>query len=434
MDGVIWFLFVGALMVVMTMVSATLRRAPMTSSIVYLGVGFVVGPHALGLIRLDRIEDAAVLEHVTELAVLISLFSAGLKLRLPLSAPEWRVPLLLASASMVVTVGLIGLVAVLGLGMPVGAAVLLGAILAPTDPVLAASVHVLGPEDPDRLRFSLTGEAGLNDGAAFPLVLLGLGLLGFRDLGDLGWRWALRDVVWAIGGGLAIGTVMASGVSRLVLLLRRRSEETASLDDFLALGLICLSYGTALWAHTYGFLAVFASGLALRRAERRETRDQTLGFVADADEQRSKPERQSADMARAVLGFNEQLERFAEVVIVLILGAMLSAGDFSPKYLWLAPVLFLAIRPLAVLVGVRTRERAHRRLLSWFGIRGIGSLYYLSYVVGQGIPRGLAAQLAAVTLMVVSTSILVHGISAAPLMLRHAARQQRGSASGGQAP
>ncbi len=137
---------------------------------------------------LNPLAHAALLERVVEVAVLISLFSVGLKLGLPLSNRHWLLPLRLAFVSMTRTVALIAAVGVLGLGLPVGSAILLGAILAPTDPVPASAVQVESSGDRDRLRFSLTGEGGLNDGTAFPFVMLGLGLLGLHDLGTGGWR------------------------------------------------------------------------------------------------------------------------------------------------------------------------------------------------------------------------------------------------------
>jgi NhaP-type Na+/H+ or K+/H+ antiporter len=411
-----WFCSIGLLMIIMAIISTTLKRLPLTSSIIYLGLGVLFGPFFIGLIRLDLQKDAVLIERLTEVAVIISLFSAGLKLRLPLKSREWLAPVLLATVSMLITIILIAIVGVGLFGFSLGAAVLLGAILAPTDPVLAASIQVLGPQDRDRLRFSLTGEAGLNDGTAFPFVMLGLGLLGYRNIGEYGWRWLLRDVIWAIGGGLLVGTVLATGVSRLVLYLRKKNKETESLDDFLALGLICLSYGIALRLQTYGFLAVFAAGLALRRGERMETQDRDL--VADTDEQHQY-ESTSANMVYAVLTFNEHLERFAEVVIVLLLGAILSKQYFYQKYLWIIPILFLIVRPISVIFGVPKRDRTHPHLLAWFGIRGIGSVYYLAFVVSQGISESLANELGSVTLLVVTASILVHGLSAAPLMLRH---------------
>lgn len=270
MKGAIWFVLIGVLLVAMALSRSVLRRLPLSTSMLYLGAGFALGPQVAGLLHVDIYTQSAIWERVTEVAVLISLFAAGLKLRTPLRDGRWVLPVRLATISMLLTVGLVTLVGVFGMGLPVGAAVLLGGILAPTDPVLASDVQVTHPTDGDRLRFGLTGEAGLNDGTAFPFIMLGLGLLGLHDLGEWGWRWFAVDLVWAVGAGLAVGTVLGTLIGRLVLNLRRKHREAVGLDDFLALGLIALAYGVALLAHGYGFLAVFAAGLSLRRIERRE--------------------------------------------------------------------------------------------------------------------------------------------------------------------
>ena len=138
----------------MALTGTTLQRLPLTTALIYLGVGWVLGGRALGLLAVDPITDAALLERVTELAVLIALFTAGLKLRTPLHAGQWILPLRLAVGAMLLTVGLVALVGVVLLHLPLGAAILLGAILAPTDPVLASDVQVTHPGDRDRLRFS----------------------------------------------------------------------------------------------------------------------------------------------------------------------------------------------------------------------------------------------------------------------------------------
>lgn len=337
---------------------------------------------------------------------------------------------------MALTVGLIAVVGVLGLGLPVGAAVLLGAILAPTDPVLASDVQVEHPRDRDRLRFTLTGEAGLNDGTAFPFVMLGLGLLGLHDLGPRGLRWLAVDVGWAVVGGLAIGWLLGTLLGRLVLYLRREHKEAVGLDDFLALGLIALSYGGALLAGTYGFLAVLAAGLALRRIEARSSGEihpedvQIAAGAAEAKAIATHPDKAPAYMAAAMLGFNQQLERIGEVGVVVLLGTMLSPAYLPREALWFVPLLLLVIRPLAVLPvmagsGTGALERG---LTSWFGIRGIGSIYYLMYAIGQGLPAQLGARLTALTLTVVAVSVLVHGISVTPLMNLY--RKESGDESG----
>jgi sodium/hydrogen antiporter len=213
----LWFIVAGVLFVVMALSVTALRRLPLTTSILYLTVGVALGPAAMGILKLDPLEESRLVERVAEVAVIISLFTAGLKLRLPFRDDRWRLTLRLAFASMTLTVGLITAAGVYGLDLSLGAAVLLGGVLAPTDPVLASDVQAEDPWDKDRLRFSLTGEAGLNDGTAFPFVMLGLGLLGLHELGLYGWRWVAVDVVWAVVGGLGVGWAMGTLVSRYVL-------------------------------------------------------------------------------------------------------------------------------------------------------------------------------------------------------------------------
>jgi NhaP-type Na+/H+ or K+/H+ antiporter len=329
---------------------------------------------------------------------------------------------------MVLTVGMIALVGTLLLDLPLGAAILLGAVLAPTDPVLASEVQVTGPRDRDRLRFTLTGEAGLNDGTAFPFVMLGLGLLGLADLGELGWRWIVVDGVWAIAVGLLIGALLGTGAGRLVLYLRRRHREAVGLDDFLALGVIALAYGASLQLHAYGFLAVFAAGFALRQVEVQATGleqepDALLAEapISDVEDLATHPETAPAYMAQTVLGFTEQLERIGEVAVMLMVGAMLSPRTIPAAALWFVPLLLLVIRPVAVNLGMigATLTPLQRAFISWFGIRGIGSIYYLMYAIAHGVPAHLASWLTGMTLAVVTTSVIVHGVSVTPLMRRY---------------
>jgi len=427
-----WYLMVGALLVLMALAGTVLKRLPLTSAMFYMAVGLGIGPLGLGMLRVDIIEHAKLLEPLTEAAVVISLFTAGLKLRLPMTDRRWRPAMLLASVAMALTVGLIAAIAHYGLGLSIGAAVLLGAVLAPTDPVLASDVQVEHAHDREDVRFALTGEAGLNDGTAFPFVMLGLGLLGLHELGAGGLRWLAIDVVWSIGAGLGVGTLCGALIARLVLYLRKEHSEAVGLDDFLALGLIGLSYGAALLIHSYGFLAVFAAGLALRRVEREHSEEKGAAVAetpaADAasepptEEDATHPERAPAVMASAVLAFNEQLERIGEVTMVLILGAMLAGVSWTAQPLaWLIPVMFLIVRPAATFLGlILTRTSfGQRAIIGWFGVRGVGSLYYLAYALTHGLSGEDARMIANITLAVVAVSVVVHGISVTPLMARY---------------
>jgi NhaP-type Na+/H+ or K+/H+ antiporter len=423
-----WFIVVGAVFLLMALSSSVLTRLPLSTSMLYLAVGIFVGPYALQLIQIDPVEHAAIIERITEVAVIISLFAAGLKLRVPLRDPLWRLPVILASWSMLLTVGLITLVGTFLLGLPLGVSVLLGAVLAPTDPVLASDVQVAGPHDRDELRFTLTGEAGLNDGTAFPFVMLGLGLLGLGDLGAFGWRWLAVDVCWAIAGGLAIGALVGTAAGRIILYVRRVHKEAIGLDDFLALGVIALSYGLALSLHTYGFLAVFAAGLALRKIEEQSTGSEQepdeiveTADIDDPEELAAHPEVGPAYMTRELLGFTEQLERIGEVAVMVLIGAMLSLGSIPSEAIWFVPLLFLVIRPIAVNLGLFGSQltTVQRGFISWFGVRGIGSIYYLMYAIVHGVDDQSAEWLTGMTLAVVATSVVVHGISVTPLMERY---------------
>jgi NhaP-type Na+/H+ or K+/H+ antiporter len=422
--AVIWFVITGALLIGFALAGTVLRRLPVTPAMFYLAAGACLGPWGVGLLRVDPFDDAKMLEWLTEIAVIISLFTAGLKLRLPWPDRRWHVAMLLAGVAMVLTVaGIASFAVALGMALPV--ALLLGAILAPTDPVLASDVQVIHEHDAEPVRFSLTGEAGLNDGTAFPFVMLGLGLMGLHEIGGYGWRWWTIDLVWAVAAGLAVGTLSGAGIARLVIYLRREHKEAVGLDEFLALGLIALSYGIALLIGGYGFLAVFAAGLSVRRVERQHaevTPPKAVKQAAlSAEEQATHPA-----TAPAVLGFNEQLERLGELAVVVVVGAMLSGIERVVPGLWLGFVLFAVIRPLstALTLLVTRLSPTQRAFIGWFGVRGVGSIYYLAFALTHGLAGPEARTLVDMTLVVVAASIVLHGVSVTPLMRLYLKRRR----------
>jgi sodium/hydrogen antiporter len=410
MTSAIGFLVVGLLMLATGLMAPALQRLPLTTAIIYLAVGLIVGPTALGLFHFNPLKHAAVLEVLTEVAVLISLFAAGVKLPAPVTWARWRSPVLLAFVSMAVSVFLVAAYGYHVLALPLGAAVLLGAILAPTDPVLAGDVQVRHAEDRDRLRFNLTCEAGMNDGSAFPFVMLGLGLLGLHELGGFGLRWVLVDVLWATVGGIAIGVAGGMAIAHLAAGLRRAHPASERFDDFIGLGLIGAVYGAAVLAQTWGFLAVFFAAVALRQTELCLAGEGPApAAVAPAIPQ----------VSVDALVFKEHLERLSVILLVLLIGGMLFLDSWSWRALGLAAFVFVVARPLSVmggLAGTRT-PWPMRGMIGWFGVRGIGSLYYLMVAIGHGLPEWLALELIHLTLIVVTLSILAHGISAKPLML-----------------
>jgi NhaP-type Na+/H+ or K+/H+ antiporter len=419
-----WFMLIGALMIARGLWGPTVARLPFTSATIYLAIGLLLGPLVLNLFSFDPLREAGFLEPVAEVAVLISLFSAGIKMPVPFSLARWMPAIRLAWLAMVLSVALIAGFAWLVLGFPIGAAVLLAAILAPTDPVLATDVQVRHAGDNDPLRFTLTCEAGLNDGSAFPLVMLGLGLLGLHELGDMGSRWLLVDVLWATLGGLAIGVACGAMLAYLSAALRKRIARHEVLDDLLGLGLIGLSYGIALSVQTYGFLAVFAAGVALRQTELRLIRAPTnrQGLLEPKTDEAHAPAVVPAEptVSGGALVFKEHLERLSELTLVLLLGGAASwyLADWKP---WvLALFVFFVARPLSVLAsmtgaGIGGRATA---IVAWFGVRGIGSIYYLAYAIHHGLPLPLARELTNATLAVIMLSIVLHGASVTPLLNR----------------
>ncbi len=431
---------VGALLLLMALLSAYVERLPISTSLIYLLVGLGLGPLGFGLMRLEIESQRVWVETITEIAVIISLFVGGLRLRLPLRNRTWFVALRLAGPVMIFSIVGVAAAAHFLLGLPIAVALLLGAIVAPTDPVLAAEVAVHDAEDHDRVRYGLSGEAGLNDGAAFPFVIFGLEFMRAGGLDAWVGEWFLSRVVWAVPAGIAIGYLLGTGVGQLAIRIRARSSHAAAPNDFLALALIALSYVAAEYAHAWGFLAVFAAGVGLRHAEVRVVRAsphhehadlsdpigaqaenhppaETLVSAQHSDEANQQPAMAAGVLIAEALSFGDTLERMLEVFLVVLVGiAVASVWSWSGALL--AMLLFVLIRPIATWVsmaGSRT-SRAQRYLLGWFGIRGIGSLYYLSYALNHGVPSSDGEQLVGLVVTVIACSIVIHGVTVTPAL------------------
>ena len=418
-----WFVLIGALMLSMGFVTVVLNRLPITSSMFYLTVGILVGPMGFALFHFNPLEQSEFLELLTECAVLISLFAAGVKMPVPVSFKRWRSPIQLAFFSMLITVALVAAFAYFVLQLPLGAAILLGAIIAPTDPVLATDVQVRHHGDEDQLRFSLTCEAGMNDGTAFPFVMLGLGLLGLHELGDFGTRWFFVDVIWATISGLGIGVLFGCLVGYLVWYVRSYGQKFTVLHDFLGLGLIATVYGVSLLVDAWGFLAVFAAAVALRQTE--------TSLVLNKKPQKVRAELQNADITKVTnapiqhlsegsLIFNEHLERLSELVLIILLGGTLFIDSWSWRAVGFSAFVFMVARPLSVYIGLWRSDMPMqmRGMSAWFGVRGIGSLYYLMYAIQHGLPQAIALELIHVVFITITLSIFIHGVSVKPLVRR----------------
>lgn len=406
--------------------ATVLERSPITPAMFYLALGMLLGPTVLNVFHFNPLEESALLEILTEIVVLISLFSAGVKMPVPFTLSSWRAPVMLASVSMIISVGMVAAFTYFVFGFPLGVGVLLGAILAPTDPVLATDVQTRHPGDRDPLRFTLTSEAGMNDGSAFPFVMLGLGMLGLHDLGEFNVRWVLIDVLWATAAGIGIGVVCGSVLAQVAFKFRELPPRQNLMDNFLGMGLIGVAYGLSLLVGAWGFLAVFFAAVSLRNTEL--TLSNPRERLVKSDLALIEPEAQTSDpddeppssVSSGSLLFKEQLERLSEMVLVLMIGGTLFLDSWSLRSVLLALFVFVVIRPVSVfigLLGTRTSWQL-RGMVGWFGVRGIGSLYYLMYAIQHGLPEEIALELIGLTLIVVTLSIVFHGISVKPLMER----------------
>lgn len=424
MTNALWFLLIGLLMLTRGLTPTSLQRVPFTSAIVYLVIGFLLGPSVLNLFYFDPIKQSALLEVLTEIAVLISLFSAGVKMPVPVDLARWRPPLRLASISMIITVALIAAFSYLVLNLPLGAGILLGAVLAPTDPVLATDTQSRYAGDKDQLRFTLTCEAGINDGTAFPFVMLGLGMLGLHELGELGWRWLLIDVAWATAAAVVIGVAGGALIGNIVWKLRGQQQNHDVLDDLVGLGLIAIVYGLSLLLNAWGFLAVFFAAVALRHTEVKLARaigvkaEQLSAGIAEPIASDSNSPVPQQIVSTEALVFKEHLERLSELMLVLLVGGMLVLDFWNWRTLSLAAFVFVVARPVSVVIGLMGTQTSWRvrGIAGWFGVRGIGSVYYLMYAIQHGVPESLAQELIQLTLIVITLSILFHGTSVKPLL------------------
>jgi NhaP-type Na+/H+ or K+/H+ antiporter len=370
-----------------------------SASLIYLGLGMVgaVGLSVLGVRWLDPVRDATLLEHVTELAVVIALFSTGLKVERRLAWREWSTVTRLLVIGMPAFIALTALFGATVMGLSAGAAIVLAGALAPTDPVLAGDIGVGPPGEEGEEHephFGISAEAGFNDGLAFPFVLLGIAIAAKDDL--LGWLAA--DVLYAIVAGTVLGAAMGYGIAASIVRLRDRELLIPALDGWVGIAATLAIYGVAETLGTYGFLAVFAGGLAFRRYER----DHELN-------------------ARVHDGA-ELVEKFGELAVILLLGSMLTLDGLGAPGLagWgLAVLVVFLLRPLTVnaaLLGSRLQRPGERAFLAWFGVRGVGTLFYVAAASGLGALSGAEAEL--ITWTAVATvvlSVVVHGVTAGPL-------------------
>ncbi|MBE9007955.1 sodium:proton antiporter [Fortiea sp. LEGE XX443] len=410
---------IGLLLLVVTLASGWITRLPLSFALIYLLVGIFLSPYGLGLIQLrrDGIFNAELLEKISEFVVIVSVYGCGLKIIRPLNLWVWDITFRLVVILMPISIFGLAAVGKFFLGMSWGEAILLGAILAPTDPVLASEVQLTDTNDRDELRFGLTSEGGLNDALAFPFVYFGIYALKDDNWNNWFKEWVAIDLLWAIAAGIFMGILVPKVIVWIDQKLQKRRSADKLMEDFVSISIILLTYTSTEFINGYGFLAVFFAGLVVQRSYH------------------------NSDKPLAQLEFIEQLEKLLEVGTILLLGSILLFKpmlNYAFQSLVVIILLFLFIRPVGVwisTIGKRPlsshRHNLHpgtRWLFGWFGIRGVGSLYYLAYAFGNGLKGEAAEKIAWITYTTIVVSVIVHGISATPLMNwyeAHIANQQR---------
>jgi sodium/hydrogen antiporter len=401
-DGDGLYLVAGLALLLGAVLPRLLRRYAVSAPIAFLGAGLLLGL-AVDQQHLSPLAEPGITKHLAELTILVALMGVGLAIDRPIGWRRWNVTwrlLFVAMPACIAAVAGLGW----GLGLAPATALLLGAILVPTDPVLASDVQVQGPttgegaepEEDDEVRFALTSEAGLNDGLAFPFVYAAVFAATKGAVGD----WALEWLAWDLIGRTLIGIAVGVGagwlLGKMAFSAPSRTFRLAdSREPVLALAMTLGVYGLAQVLHGYGFVAVFVAALTLRAAER------------------------SHDFHEELHGFIEQLEHILTWGILLLLGVAITAGLLKPLTLTgvaIGLLLVLVIRPLTAWVSLAgtPMRRSERWVTAVFGVRGVGSVFYLAYA-GADFGSELPWLWATVGFTVV-LSVVVHGIAATPLM------------------
>jgi len=431
------YLALGVALFLAVIVPPVLRRFHVNAPIVLVTLGLVLG--VLPGFRdadLDPVSHPTALTHITEFTVLVSLMGVGLALDRPLSlrdvgswrtwSPTWR----LLGVAMPLSIAGVALFAWGPMGVAAPAALLLGAALSPTDPVLASDVQVGGPnegeggpgtdleeseevDEDDEVRFALTIEAGLNDGLAFPFVHAAVMLATLGGFAGWGARWVAWELVGKVVIGVLVGILAGWAVARLAFTARTEELRFAATGEpIVAVAALLATYGVSEVVGGYGFLAVFACAMAIRSFERQHSYHH--------------------DMHQVI----ERLERLLTLVVLLLLGMALTNGLLAHldwRGVAISLFLLLVLRPLVGMLsfaghphqsGPRDFDRRERIVAAFYGVRGVGSLFYLSYAAAHAEFVEIRWLWSVVAFTVV-LSVYLHGFTA-PLAMEW---QDRGSPS-----
>ncbi|MDP9812966.1 NhaP-type Na+/H+ or K+/H+ antiporter [Rhizobium tibeticum] len=402
MNSYVATLFIlGVIILLTAWLPLALRRLPLSLPICCIAIGVVLSWSPFTpLPQSNPLENVVLAERLTEFVVIVALMGAGLKIDRPPGWRSWTITWRLLGIAMPLSIALIALLGWSVLGLGVASALLLGAALAPTDPVLAADVQVGPPQtgEEDDIRFALTSEAGLNDGLSFPFVMAAIAIASQAGPGA-GWlsHWLAVDVFWKLTAGVAMGWLSGQVLGYLTFKVPKAGRIARTGDGLAALGFTCLSYSATELIHGYGFVAVFVAALTLRNVERHSSYH---GELHD---------------------FGEQIERLLMMLLLVCFGSTLAEGSLLSLVDWrvasVAALTLIVVRPLAGWVSLigSGHQSAEKLIVSIFGIRGLGSIYYLAYASGQA-PFERVDVIWATVFLIILISVVVHGVAVTPVM------------------
>lgn len=400
------FLLASIVLLMLIVVPRVKSKKYITSPIFFLLLGIALFLLPIPWELPELTDEPLILKRITEFGVIVALVSAGLKINDPFSWKTWSFSSRLLLITMPLTIAGTAFLGWWVVGLVPASAILLGAVLAPTDPVLANDVQTTDPgtADDSSIRLTLTTEAGLNDGLAFPFTNLAIAV-AVLGLAPSGWfvDWLLIDVFYKI----IIGGIVGVGCGKFLgfLLFKIPDKKSKKIDDdIFAIALVLFPYAAAELVSSYGFIAAFVCASVFRQ------------------------KRPDHEYQKKVHRFSVTMEGLVEGVLMLIIGGYLVFGALEPLTFPMVAVsvaVIFLVRPISGFIAFAGSDLPpHKKwVISFFGIRGIGSLYYLSYGIYMA-DFHQSEELWAITIFIVAVSVFVHGISAKPVMERFATNKQ----------
>jgi NhaP-type Na+/H+ or K+/H+ antiporter len=375
------------------------KKTRISYSIVFVIAGIALFASLRSILPLPHpLKDNEFTLHLTEVVVIISLMGSGLRIDQPFSLRSWKIPFRLVSITMLLSILLVTLGAFYLLGLSLPTSLLLGAVLAPTDPVLASDVQVAPPNTPDAndVKFHLTAEAGMNDGSAFPFTWLAILVSqAMGDVPDLG-EWAVYYLLYKVLVGLICGWLIGKALGWMLFTLPKKNKGWKITDGLVSLAVTFVVYAITEMVAGYGFIAVFVAAVTIRNSEMKHELHETLHEFID------------------------QMERILVAIVLLLFGGSLIENLLNPLTLamfFFCLVFVFVVRPLTAVLVLKGSgmTRGERLAVAFFGIKGIGSFYYLAFALSED-RFDEPDILWAITGCIVLISIIIHGLTATSVM------------------